>query len=234
MNDLTVVFYSANQISDYFMANTQKHLAVATKGLPIVSVTHKPMDLGTNIISPDKTQSTFNLYQQVLLGAKNAKTKYIALAEDDVLYPKEHFNTRLPSKGRFLFNMNKWSIYTWTEPQIFSYKTNRRVLHQMSCERDLLIECLEERFDKYMTPESLNPKYFGEPGKYEGPGRLGVTERETEEWASTVPCVPFKHPEACGYRFTRRSHGTREAHGSLQKTELPHWGKAEAIIKLWQ
>ncbi len=215
------------------MANTQKQLAIAAKGLPVVSVTQKPMDLGTNFVYESDTQSTFDLYQQVLLGAKKAKTKYVAMAEDDVLYPYEHFHTRLPSGGKFLYNMNKWSIYTWTSPQIFSFKENRKVLHQMSCERDLLIEALEERFAKYPTRKSVNSKYFGEPGRYESKGKLGVTVRETEEWSSKISCIPFKHPEALDYRFTRRSHGTRLAHGKLRKTELPYWGKAKDIAKLY-
>ena len=73
MNDLTIIFYTANHISDYFMANIQKQLLKAIGDTPIISVSHKPMKFGQNICVGEIGRSTYNLYKQVLIGAKYAK-----------------------------------------------------------------------------------------------------------------------------------------------------------------
>jgi hypothetical protein len=72
------------------------------------------------------------IYRQVLEGAKQASTDYVAVAEDDVLYSPEHFKFR-PKPGHWGYNMNPWSIYTWGEP-IFTYKApgGRRNLNDLS------------------------------------------------------------------------------------------------------
>src|SRR3989344_7916542 len=118
MNDLTVVYYTANHVSDYFMANTKKILLEAIGEIPIISVSQKPMDLGTNICVGDSLRSHVNIYRQALIGVKKAETKYIALAEDDVLYSPEHF-TRRSSAGKFAYNIGVSSFFTWSDPPMF-------------------------------------------------------------------------------------------------------------------
>ena len=68
MNDLTIIYYTANHISDYFMANTKKQLIRAIGDAPIISVSQKPMKLGKNICVGDIGRSGYNLYKQILIG----------------------------------------------------------------------------------------------------------------------------------------------------------------------
>ncbi len=176
-NDLTIVYYTANVISDWFATNTQEALmeAIGTR-IPIVIVSHKPMMWGTHNIIVDFERSHFNIYRQALIGAKKAQTKYIALCEDDVLYSPEHFKYR-SSPGKFAYNLGAWSIFTWSDPPMFTHKgTVRRNLNSLICERDLFIEAMEERFAKYPNPDDSIKDIWAEPGKYER--QLGVSIRE--------------------------------------------------------
>ena len=79
MIDLTVVYYTCNAIPNKFAHNMQEQLLKATEGIPIISVSHIPMQFGNNI-KVDLERNHFNIYRQALIGAKEAHTKYIAYA----------------------------------------------------------------------------------------------------------------------------------------------------------
>ena len=236
-NDLTVVYYTSNWLdthNPYFLENTKKQLLIAIGDLPLISVSQKPMVFGQNICVGDTGRSHLNIYRQILTGARAAKTKYVALAEDDILYSYEHFHNYLPEKDRFAYDMNKWSIFTWTKPPLFSFRTKRKVVNSLIAKREMLVAALEERFKKFDELIDQGKKeeeiihYWGDPGRYES--NLGVTVRETEEFYSECPNIVFSHPEAFGYL----SRGTRKRLGDLKAIELPYWGRAEDILKLYQ
>lgn len=224
-NDITIIYYTANKISDHFFQNTKKQLLKAAGDIPIISVSQKPMDLGENICVGDIGQSYINVYRQALIGAKAAKTKYIAMAEDDILYSPEHFTHR-SSPGVFAYNLSTQGIYTWSNPPLFSHK-GRIVLSTLICERDLFMEAMEERFAKYPDDKLIPLKYWSEPGKYERRG-LRVTARQSEPFYTEIPNVIFSHPEGIGFTFL----GTKKALGEDRAEEIPYWGRAADILKL--
>lgn len=226
MSDLTVIYYTANHISQLFARTIQHYLLGAIGELPLISVSQKPMNFGENICVGEIGRSHLNIYRQALIGAKAAKTKYIVLAEDDILYSPGHFKYR-PSNGVFAYNMSVWSIYTWVRPPIFSYK-DRRVLHSMICERDLFIEAMDERFNKYPNESKVNLGLWAEPGKYED--QLGVTVRQTEKFYTAIVNVAFSHETALAFGNL----GTRKKLGNLRVTALPYWGSAEQVLSLYE
>jgi hypothetical protein len=183
----------------------------------LISVSQEPLDFGENILFP-KGQSAHNIYRQVLVGAKAAKTKYVAMAEDDILYSKEHF-MYTPPDGVFAYDMSRWSIYVWTKPPAYSIK-RRIVLSTMICPRELLIEALEERFAK--STDDNAP--WGEPGRYER--NIGVTVRDTIQYYARVPSIVFSHPDALGYQ----AQGDRKGLGEMRAYDIPVWGKASDLL----
>ena len=221
--DISVVFYTANMLPKVFANATQGYLLEAIGDLPLISVSHKPMKFGQNIVV-DLPRSHFNIYRQALIGAKTAKTKYIALAEDDVLYSPAHFKYR-PNLGKFAYDLGAWSIFTWHKPLTYTHKGKvRRNLHSLICERDLFIEAMEERFTKYPEPAGIE-HIWAEPGKYER--QLGVTVRETEEFYSNPPSVVFSHENELSFAGL----GTRKRAGEFRAHDIPYWGRAEDLLK---
>jgi len=134
--NITIIYYTANVVHrgiEYsVLRSLRKH------GYPIVSVSQKPMDLGKNIVVPQE-RSKENIYRQVLIGAKEATTEYVALCEDDCLYVPEHFKYR-PQKA-FGYNLNRWLLHL--AEKTFSYR-KRPILSQCIAHRQTLIECLEK------------------------------------------------------------------------------------------
>jgi hypothetical protein len=234
-SDLTILYYSSNYLEDhnpYFLSNTKKYLKDSIGETALISISHKPMtDMGENICVGEIGRSNRNIYWQILQGAKAAKTKYVATAEDDVLYCPSHYQIRPSKDNMFAYNMNKWSIFTWSKPMIFSWR-HRKIILGLICLRTLLIDSLEERLEKYPNYDN---QFCGEPGRYEE--ALKITPRESEEVWSDKPIVVFSHEHALGYVSTPygREHpvGERKAHGPLRGTELVPFGKATDVMKLW-
>jgi len=214
-SDLTVIYYSADFISDGFRKATHDWLLKTIEDLPLIEI----------IKPPEVERSHFQIYRQALEGAKQATTKYIATAEDDVLYSPEHFKYRARKKP-FAYNLGYWGIYTWQNPPIFNYK-GRRNLDSLICEREAFIEAMEERFAKYPDPQPELKDIWAEPSKYER--SLGVTPREHEEFYTNPPNIKFSHPTELSFEAL----GTRKRAGELRATEIPFWGRAEALRSLY-
>lgn len=219
MKDLTIIYYTCNAIPNKFAHNMQEQLLKSSEGIPIISVSHQPMHFGMNI-KVDLERSHFNIYRQALIGAKEAHTKYIALAEDDVLYSPEHFKFR-PQPGKFGYNLGAWSIHTWGEPMFTHKGTVRKNLNSLICERGLFIQAMEERFDKY--PDGDKKEIWAEPGRYES--QLGVAVRETEEFYTNPPNVIFSHQTELSFGGL----GTRKKVGEFRAYSIPYWGTADKI-----
>lgn len=235
--DLTVIYYTCNYLekeNPVFLANCQHYLLKAIGELPLISVSQKPMDFGKNICVGDIGRSHLNIYRQILAGCKAATTKYVAMAEDDILYSYAHFHTLVPHRDYFLYDMAKLSLFTWSKPMVFSFRTRRRVINHLIAPRKMLIDALEERFarleelKKAGKSEDQIIHHWGDPGRYEN--YLGVTVRETQEEYFGIPSIVFTHPKAYGYEF---NHGQRKRLGDIQIVEEPHWGRAEKIVQLY-
>lgn len=222
-DDLTIVYYTANVIPEDFMRRVQSQLTLAAWDYPIISVSKKPIDFGQNIVV-NTPRSHISIYRDALTGARAAKTKYIAMAEDDCLYSPDHFAIRPSRSGVFTYNQAQWSIYTWVKPPMFTYK-GRRNMYALICERDVFIEAMEERFNRWPNEADINLSNWAEPGKYER--QLGVTPRESEFQQSGIPLVVFSHETALGYAGL----GRRKRVGTMRAYDVPYWGRADNIIK---
>ncbi len=223
MIDLTIIFYTANSFENKLSMEVRENLLKVAGKYPIISVSQKPMDFGKNICVGEIGRSQRNLYRQILIGAKEATTEYVAMAEDDCLYTEAHFNAYRP-KNAFAYNMARWSFYTWTRPPMYSFK-NRKTTCAMIAPRKLLIEALEERYAKYPDDNNYPTLFWGELGKYER--RLGVTVRPTEEFITYEPIVVFTHEHAIGFDIL----GKKKKHGFMRAYDVAYWGKAEDLLK---
>jgi len=189
-----------------------------------------PREPNTINVLQDKPKSLSNIYWQLLRGAKMAETDYIAVAEDDTLYPPEHFLQR-PKKDRIGYNMNHWSLFTWItkhhpEP-IYSWR-NRRGNYSMLSYRELVIEALEERFKKF--PDGTIDKITGEIGRPMVERNMGITLRPVQEFETTVSIINFNHSNASDDLQLRQ----RKSLGEIRAYDIPRWGKAKELIKQWK
>lgn len=232
MTDLTILYYTANRISEHFAETVRAELLMATAEwntlVPIISISHAPLDFGFNICVGAQPPSIWQVYRNILTGARAATTPYVACCEDDSLYSPEHFQYR-PARDTFAYNRNRWVITrrladNQKSREAFYYHRERTQMAQCVAPRQLLIDTLEERFAKYPKPvphEVAKKTGWGEPGRYER--NLGLTKRQLEIFRTTAPNVTFNHGESL---MGRR----RVNPDDVIKNDLAPWGNA---TELW-
>lgn len=206
MNDLTLLFVSAGKLPDKWVAFHKEQLDKLP--YPIIHLRDE-VKMGEEMI-----------YKRMLEGAKRASTAYVAVIEDDVLYPPEHFVYR-PKTDEFAYNQHRWALFTWGPPT-YSWR-NRKSNCSLIAPRELLIEALEERFKKW--PNGW--PYVGEVGRERIEKSLGVTMRKSVEWHSKVGLVQINHKNASEDRQSRH---WKEL-GPVRAFDIPVWGRAEDLIK---
>lgn len=181
----------------------------------------EPLDWGTNILQ-DAPYGMPNIYVQLLKGARLATTDYVGVVEDDVLYPKEHFEYR-PPLDSFAYNKNRFNLFTWGKPT-YSWR-DRMGNFTMIAPRKLLIEALEERFQKY--PDGTRDGFTGELGRPHIENKLRVKQRKSIWFSTGISIIHIDHE----YGIELLAHTHRKRKGILQAYDIPYWGKAEDIVK---
>jgi len=219
MNDLTLIYYSANSLPENVAVNFRRELLnVTTNVFPIISVTQKPVDFGNNICVSEIGQSYYNLYKQMHIGVQAAKTKYVATVEDDTLYTMEHFAYRPSSDGIISYNKSMWFL----DRNIF---WNRGGTGTFGCiaPTKILYDTLEQRFRRFSIepmPRDYQKYFWRDPGQDD---QLGFKNQEIEIFSTRVPLITL-----CYFAAT---HGWPKRRQQTSKTtdRLEYWGNATEL-----
>jgi hypothetical protein len=217
--DLTLIYYTANLVPERFAAAVRAHLLEVAPGIPLVSVSHRPIEFGRNICVGEIGVCTYNVYRQVMLGAMAADTPFVACCEDDSLYTPAHFAFRPPRSDTFYYNQARW----WVEPSGRFRFRDRTGMHACIADRKLMVETLTRRFARYPEPifDKERLRAWGEPGRYEKNLNLPRVARE-KFYTEGAPVLTFNHPG--GLNGQRRRNAT-----DLFADELAPWGSAKDV-----
>lgn len=218
MNDLTILYYSSNSMPEKSAQNFRNRLLEVIGDTPLISVTQKPIDFGQNICVGELGQSYYNLYKQMLIGLREVKTKWVAMAEDDSLYTEEHFNYRPPDEMTVSYNKNFWFLDTahfWTKGHIGTFGAISSTNYLGN-----LLEQRYERFPEEIMPRNAQRWFWMDPGFDD---RLGFKKANTEQFITEIPLITFAH-----YAGTYGKPHRRER-TSTQVEELPYWGNAKKL-----
>ena len=222
MIDLSIIFLTVNRVPKKWAEYHKKVLLEATRDYPIISVSRKPVDMpGINLIQREPISAS-NIYKQMLRAAKIAKTPYVAIAEDDSLYPLEHFIYFRPKANEFAYNMCRWAVFTWGTPTYFW--RNRISNLTLIAPRELLIKALEVRFAKY--PNGTPDDRTGELGKDKTERLLRLPVNNMVQFFTTTPIVNFNHIKA----LDPREQNMRKRMAPLRAFDIPYWGKADKLV----
>lgn len=210
-NDLTLLFITAGKLPEKWVAFHKEQLDKLP--YPIIDL-YDEKKLGYEMI-----------YKRMLEGAKQATTPFVAIIEDDVLYPIEHFYFR-PELDTFAYNQHRWALFTWGVP---TYSIRQRKSNcSLIAPRELMIEALEERFAKF--PNGIPKEWCGELGRANIDKWLGVTPRKSVEWYSKIGLVQINHDDGTEDRQQRH----RKDFGQIKAFDIPVWGRAEDLIKKYE
>lgn len=221
-SDITIIMLTASRVPKKWARYHKEKLLEAAGNAPIITISREPLDWGINLLDKEPYKIS-NIYLQLLRGAKEAKTDYIGVAEDDTLYPKEHFEYR-PPEDTFAYNINRFGVFRWSRRPTYFWK-DRMSNSTLIAPRRLTIEALEERFDKY--PDGTPSHFTGELGRPNIEEKLGLKHRKTAWFSSEVSVVRIDHE--LGIDRLSRTH--RKGMGILRAYDIPYWGKAEDLVR---
>lgn len=224
MSDITIIYLTVNKMPEAWATFHMKHLLIATDGFPIISVSREPMSLGANLIQTEEP-SYWNIYRQILRAARLVKTPFIGIAEDDTLYTRRHFTQFRPPLDAVAYDRARWSLFTWSP--IYCMR-QRRGNFAMIGSTALIIEALTEREEKYPNGNT----YVGEIGRPIVERNLRVTQRKAIDFYSHDPIVNLNHNSGMD-TDTARPRGLIKKHGAMKAHDIPYWGKATDIAKIY-
>lgn len=240
----TILFCTDNRCPEPLFSAVVNHLREFD--LPIVSVSHEPLDLGTNICIGKRKSSWLCLYQQLLIGLEVADTDYITIAEHDCFYTQEHFDWMPPTDDIFYYNENVW-LTQWSDTKhlelkgMFStFPKKRLALSQLVCNRRIYLDTISKRLDIIDQDRRIikGIDHIGEPGvsrvkrvqRWAASGRCAYLKQDLgkvlelekyETFKTKLPNLDVRHDT----NFT----GPRR--GRNRRYELHPWGKFEDVLR---
>lgn len=220
-SDITIILLTASRVPKKWADFHKQKLIEAADGSPIITISREPLDWGQNIIDTQE-YTISNIYFQLLQGAKAATTEFIAVAEDDTLYPTEHFQFR-PPEDSFAYNQNRFGVFRWSKTPTYFWK-DRMSNSTLIAPRKLVIEALEERYQKY--PKGTPTGITGELGRNNIEDKLGVKRQKAIWFQTEISVVRVDHE--LGIDKLSQSH--RKGMGILRAYDIPYWGKASDIV----
>lgn len=209
----TVLYYTSNREEPEFEQKIVDTLLENCGDLPIVSVSQKPMDLGTNVCVGDVGHSYLNLYRQQLIGAKEAKTEYLVFAEADFLYPPEYFELD-PDGKDCCFYGDIWVLFSY---RVRNFRKKSMSHGAQIVKRDYLINRLEKGL------KGLPKWYDGHPVPWKSPRqRKLVCLPPGETHVGKIPCISFKTGDGMR-KWTNVE--------KVKSSKLPYWGSVDEVRK---
>ena len=223
-----IIFYTDSRIGEPTKSMVQN--CILESGLPIVSVSLKPLEFGRNFVVEGK-RSYLTMLEQILVALKNSTSKYVFFCEHDVLYPKSHFDFMPPKDNIFYYNKNVWRWWIYYDHAIKYDKmlplsclcTNREFALNHYLLRKQKME--EWGLDRLRSREPRLVRTWGyEPGTKKI-RQGGLTNDDFDTWSSEYPVIDLRHkntlsnPKVDLKDFKHQPTGWQE----IKISEIPGW-----------
>lgn len=191
-----IVYYTDNRIGEPIFSLVQKY--ILESDLPIISCSLKPIEFGKNIVVEGE-RSYPTMVKQILTALENSSAKYVFFCENDVLYPKSHFDFTPPKDNIFYYNENVWRWWIYGDTAI---RYERMLpLSCMCANREFVLDHYRMRqrkieewgLDHFRSREPRMARLWGyEPGTKKKK-RGGLTDDDFETWNSEDPVIDLRH-----------------------------------------
>jgi hypothetical protein len=212
-----ILYYSTGLLDPKIALPVQQQ--IARSGLPIVSVTLKPMAFGDNIVL-DRQPSIVTLFTQIMTGLEASTADVVFFAEHDILYSLSHWAYEPDDASTYCYNVNCWR---WDYPadRLICYD-NMRSLSGLCAARSLLLDHYHRRLALIKQKgwqDGRDPGWARrigyEPGKLKRRG--GIADEPLLDWRSCCPNIDIRHNRTLTPRkvtlqeFRHQPTGWREA-----------------------
>jgi len=211
MESSSIIYYTSCHEEEGFENRIKENLLKVCGDIPIVSVSQKPISLGTNICVGDVGASGYNCFRQILIACEAATTKFVISAEADCLYPEDYF-TFIPPRDDVCYRDS--NLYVMPDMRDFYFKKSEGATHAQVVGREFYIKRLKELF-KDAPQWSIEEKNFPK----ERHRKADIFDK-IEYWETENPVVQIKTHK--GLRYYTHSDRT-------PIPEIKYWGHGKLI-----
>ncbi len=191
-----IIYYTDNRLGEPIFSVVQRQLL--SSGLPITSVSLKPIGLGKNIVlnlSPGYT----TMIKQIAKALEVSECDCVFFCEHDVLYPPSHFDFSPEKDNIFCYNANIWR---WKYPDNLAITYDRLIsLSGLCVNREFALNHYKMRLTKI---EEMNwdrdtrrePEWARRWGYEPGTKKVkrgGFSDDDFETWISKDPIIDIRH-----------------------------------------
>lgn len=191
-----IIYYTDNRLTEPIFSEVQKQILKA--GLPIVSVSLKPLGFGGNI-ALNLSPGFLTMLKQITTALAAAKTDYVFFSEHDVLYPLSHFDFTPPLDNIFYYNAHVWR---WKYPDNLAITYDRLIsLSGLCVNREFALNHYQRRLQKIKEMnwegDSRHEPDWARKWGYE-PGtkktkRGGFSNDDFATWTSKDAIIDIRH-----------------------------------------
>jgi hypothetical protein len=211
MTDATIVYYTSNREKPDFEERVKENILKVSGGLPIISVSHKPINFGKNICVGDVGTSGFNMFRQVQIALREVKTDFAISAEADCLYPPDYFQF-IPPRTDMCYRSD--NLYVMPDARDYFFYKKEGATHAQVIGRKFYLDTLERLFEG--APQwSVEEKNFPKERRRQ---EDVFTPDEITHWTTKNPIFQIKTHR--GMRYYTRSDRT-------PIPSLPYWGSGK-------
>ncbi|MBI2634986.1 MAG: hypothetical protein HYW79_00325 [Parcubacteria group bacterium] len=208
-----IIYYTSNREKEEFENKIRQNILNVCGGIPIISVSQRPIDFGKNICVGEVGINDDNLFRQVQIACQNTDADYIISTESDVIYPKDYFKF-IPSRLDQVYRSdNIWILYK-TRPGYHKkeYSEGGQIIG-----REFYLSILEEALQNLPMWNHSTLYVNGGSNKIRNP-----FVKFRWEYFHTDPIISVKTGDGLRH-FGGMSHGREE--------DLPIWGNHEKLKK---
>jgi len=212
-----ILVYTDSCLSDDIWEPVRRRLKAV--GLPIVSVSLKPLDFGRNIVL-DKERGILTMFEQILAGLEAIDTDIVFFCEHDVLYHPSHFEFTPPRPDMYYYNVNTWKVNSETGHAV-TYLTKQT--SGLCAYRDVLLAHYRARVER-VKATGYSTRIGFEPGSHGRAERIDDVPSET--WRSEWPNIDIRHGKnLTRSRWKREEFRDRRNCQEWQESDvIPGWG----------
>ncbi len=229
-----IIYYTDNRLDPAIMHACQRQMLKS--GLPIVSVSLKPIEFGHNICLPLE-RGYLTMFKQILRGLEESDADIVFFCEHDILYHPSHFEFVPPASDVYYYNENCWKV---------DYRSGRAVFYYckqtsgLCADRRFLLQHYRRRVA--ICEDNIARGMFVEKGGYTNrmgfePGTHGRAERvddyKAASWMSAFPNVDIRHSQnLTPSRWSpEQFRDKRNCRGWTEAEEIPGWGNGLALMR---
>lgn len=216
---ITIFYCSSNREKPEFEERIRKNILEHCGDLPIVSVTQKPIDFGTNICVGDGVGvSGFNFFRQSLIALQNIKTPFALSCEADTVYGPSYFQFLPPRTDKCYRNKN---LYVMGQHRDYFYKKEEGATHAQIVGTEFYKKALEELFEGEPMWDGSQKNFPKEKLRAKRDDVFNIHRKDDiGYWETEEPVIQIKTSQSMRH-YTNSDR--------IPRFELPFWGNGRTF-----